>query len=131
MRIEGRDFVDFGQRHLHLGGERGQMRGGQMTVVILNQMKMLDQQIAPARAICEQRAHIFERPWGRPGGLWACAAAGGGPLAAAPSRPGLQRSSFSPEVRKAPLNQGKQGLSPNDAIGFLYRKDTHSCKIRL
>ena len=61
MRVEGRDLVDLGQRQLHLGGERGEMRGGEMAVMVLDQMQMLDQQIAPARPVGEQRAHFVER----------------------------------------------------------------------
>ncbi len=61
MRIEGRDLVDFGERELHLGGQRGEMRGGQIAVMILDQMQMLDQQIAPARPVGEQRAHFLKR----------------------------------------------------------------------
>ena len=37
------------------------MRGGQMPVMVLDQMQMLDQQIAPARPVGEQRAHLVER----------------------------------------------------------------------
>ena len=47
-------------RELHLGGERREMRGGEMTVAILDEMQMLDQQIAPARLVAEQRAHLVE-----------------------------------------------------------------------
>ena len=61
MRVEGRDLVDFGLRELHLGGERREMRGGEMAVAVLDQMQMLDQQIAPARSVAEQRAHLVER----------------------------------------------------------------------
>ena len=60
MRVEGRDFVDFGECQFHLGGERSQMRSGQMAVMILDEMKMLDQQIAPARPVSEQPAHFVE-----------------------------------------------------------------------
>ena len=82
MRVEGRDLVDLGQRHLHLGGERGEMRGGEMAVVVLDEMQMLDQQIAPARPVGRAaRAPRRARP-GRPGGPWACAAGGGGRLRA-------------------------------------------------
>jgi hypothetical protein len=63
MRVEGGDFVDFGERHLHLERQRGEMRGREMAVMILNQMQMLDQQIAPARPVGEQCAHIRERGW--------------------------------------------------------------------
>ena len=78
MRVEGRDLVDLGQRQLHLGGERGEMRGGEMAVMVLDQMQMLDQQIAPARPVGQQRAHLVERAADRPGGPSACGAAGGG-----------------------------------------------------
>ena len=61
MRIESRDLVDLGQRHLHLVRQRGEMRGGQMAVMVLDQMQMLDQQIAPARPVGEQRLHLVER----------------------------------------------------------------------
>ena len=61
MRVEGRDLVDLGQRKLHLGGERGEMRGREMPVAVLDQMQMLDQEIAPALARAEQRANLGER----------------------------------------------------------------------
>ena len=61
MRIEGRDLIDFGQRQFHFGGERGEMRGGKTAVGVLNEMQMLDQQIAPARLVAEQRADFLER----------------------------------------------------------------------
>ena len=62
MRVEGRDLVDLGQRELHLLRQRGEMRGREMAVAVLNQMQMLDQEIAPALAVAEQRAHLLERP---------------------------------------------------------------------
>ena len=37
------------------------MRGGEMAVFVLDQMQMLDQQIAPARLVAEQRADFVER----------------------------------------------------------------------
>ena len=58
MRVEGRDLIDFGLRQLHLGGERGEMRRGDVAVFVLNQMQMLDQQVAPARAVGQQRLDI-------------------------------------------------------------------------
>ena len=51
MRVEGRNLIDLGERHLHFGGERREMSGRKIAVLILNQMQMLDQQIAPARPI--------------------------------------------------------------------------------
>src|SRR4051794_21020000 len=61
MRVEGRDLIDFGLRQLHLGGERGQMRAGEAAVVVLDQMQVLDQQIALARAVAEQRGDLSGR----------------------------------------------------------------------
>ncbi len=61
MRIEGCDLVDFGQRELHLLGQRGEMRRREKTVLVLDQMQMLDQEIAAALAFAEQRAHFGER----------------------------------------------------------------------
>ena len=61
MGVEGRDLVDFGEREPHLLRQRGEMRGGEMAVPILDQVQVLDQEIAPALAIAEQRAHLVER----------------------------------------------------------------------
>ncbi len=61
MRVEGRDLINFGQRHLHFGGKRGEMGGGNIAVLILDEMKMLDQQIAPARPVGEQRPDFDQR----------------------------------------------------------------------
>ena len=61
MGIEGRDLVDLGQRELHLVRQRRKMRGGQMTVVILDEMQMLDQQVAPARPVGQKREHFLAR----------------------------------------------------------------------
>ena len=61
MRVEGRDLVDFGLRELHLLRERREMRGREMAVAVLDEMQVLDQQIAPARPVAEQRTHLVER----------------------------------------------------------------------
>src|SRR5450756_2667930 len=61
MRIKGRNLVDLGEREFHLQGQRREMGGGQIAVMVLDQMQMLDQQIAPARSVGEQRAHFVER----------------------------------------------------------------------
>ena len=61
MRVEGRDLVDLGERKLHLGGERGEMRGREMPVAVLDEMQILDQEIAPQLARTEQRADVIER----------------------------------------------------------------------
>ena len=61
MGVERRDLVDLGLRELHLGGERGEMRAGNVAVPVLDQVQVLDQQIAPPRPVAEQRAHLVER----------------------------------------------------------------------
>ena len=51
-----------------------------MAVMVLDQMQMLDQQIAPARPVGQQRPHFVERRRVDLAALWACAAAGGVPF---------------------------------------------------
>src|SRR5207245_9737516 len=46
---------------LHLLRERGEMGGREMAVAILNEVQMLDQKIAPALAIAQQRSHLRQR----------------------------------------------------------------------
>ena len=100
MRIEGRDLVDFGERELHLRRQRSEMRRGEMAVVVLDQMQMLDQQIAPARPVDQQRLHFFKRlridlaAFGRPRRP---AAAGRGCAFTSCS---MQRSFCSPDTRR-------------------------------
>ena len=38
------------------------MRGGDVAILVLNEMQMLDQQIAPARPVAEQRADFGGGP---------------------------------------------------------------------
>jgi GAF domain-containing protein len=61
MSVERRDLVDFGERELHLLRQRGEMRGGEISVAVLDQVQMFDQEIAPALAVAQQRAHLRER----------------------------------------------------------------------
>src|SRR5262245_29520565 len=61
MRVEGRDLVDFGEGELHLLREGSKMRRREMTVAVLNEMQMLDQQIALARADAKQLLHVRQR----------------------------------------------------------------------
>ena len=61
MRVERRDFVDLGLREPHLGRERGKVRAGNVPVPVLNEVQMLDQQIAPPRPVAQQRADLVER----------------------------------------------------------------------
>ena len=59
MRVEGRDLINLGQGEPHLGRQSSEMRGREMTVTILDEMQMLDQQIAPALAVAKQRPYFF------------------------------------------------------------------------
>jgi hypothetical protein len=58
MSVERRDLVDFGERHFHLGRKRSKMWSRQVSVLILNEVQMLDQEIAPARPIGQERTHF-------------------------------------------------------------------------
>ena len=60
MGVERGDLVDLDQRQPHLLGERRQMARMQAAEMILQQMQMLDQQVAPALAITEQRLDLFQ-----------------------------------------------------------------------
>ncbi len=42
MGVEGRDLVDLGECELHLLRQRGEMRGGEITVAVLDQVQMFD-----------------------------------------------------------------------------------------
>src|SRR5262249_29539605 len=61
MRVKGRDLIDLGERELHLVRERSKMRGREMAVAILDEMEVLDQEIASALAVSEQRSDLVER----------------------------------------------------------------------
>src|SRR4029077_1692447 len=61
MSVERRDLVDFGERHFHLGGKRSKMWSRQVSVLILNEVQMLDQEIAPARPFGQERTHFYQR----------------------------------------------------------------------
>src|SRR5581483_200304 len=61
MRVERGDFVNLRERHLHFGGERGEMGGGDVTVAVLDEMKMLDQQITAARPVSQKGADLIKR----------------------------------------------------------------------
>src|SRR5258706_3136257 len=59
--IERRNFVYLGLRQPHFLRQRGQVRGRQMSVVILDPMQVLDQEISAAWCIAEQRANLLAR----------------------------------------------------------------------
>src|SRR5262249_55446287 len=45
----------------HLLRQRGEMRRGKVAVAVLDQVQVLDQQVAPALAVAKQGAHLVER----------------------------------------------------------------------
>ena len=49
-------------RELHLLRQRGKMRGGKMPVLVLNEMQMLDEEIAPPLALAEESTHLLQGP---------------------------------------------------------------------
>src|SRR6185312_17404327 len=54
MGVEGRGFEHLGKRQLHFVGERGQVRGGDLAIAVLDQMQVLDQEVATPRPVAEQ-----------------------------------------------------------------------------
>ena len=61
MGVERGDLVDLDQRQPHLLGERREMARVQAAEMVLQQMQVLDQQVAPALALAEQRLDLGER----------------------------------------------------------------------
>ena len=61
MRVEGCDLIDLGQSEPHFLRQSGEMRGRKMTVAILDQVQMLDQQIAPTLALAKERTYFLKR----------------------------------------------------------------------
>ena len=63
MVIEGRDLVHLRHRQLHFVRERHEMSCREAAEAILNQMQMLDQQIASTRPVTEQQKHLVAGFW--------------------------------------------------------------------
>ena len=59
--VEGRDLEHLGQGQAHLVRQRGEMAVRQVRVAVLDQMQVLDQQVAPPRPRAEQGAHLRQR----------------------------------------------------------------------
>src|SRR6185312_11818542 len=59
MGVEGRGFEHLGKRQLHLVGERGQVRGGDLVIAVLDQMQVLDQEVATPRPVAEQCGNLL------------------------------------------------------------------------
>src|SRR3979411_3119597 len=62
MRVEGRGLEHFGERKLHFVGKRGQMGGRNLLVGVLDEVEMLDQEIAPPWPVAEQKGYFFGGP---------------------------------------------------------------------
>src|SRR5215472_1545917 len=61
MRVESRDLIDLGQSEPHLGRQCGKVSGREMAIAVLNEVQVLDQQIAPTLAVAKQRTDLFAR----------------------------------------------------------------------
>ncbi len=84
MCVKSCDLINLGECHFHLGSKRGEVRGGDEPVMILDKVEVFDQQIAAARPIGQKRADLFEglcielSAFWRAGRTTAAATAGGG-----------------------------------------------------
>ena len=58
MRVEGRGLEHFRKRQLHLVGQRRQMRRRDLVILVLDQVQVLDQEIAPPRPVAEQKLDL-------------------------------------------------------------------------
>ena len=61
MVVERSDLVDLGLRQPHLLGQRAQMARLQAAELVLNQVQVLDQEIAAPLSVAEQRTNLGER----------------------------------------------------------------------
>ena len=61
MGVESGGLVDLRHRHAHLLGQRRKVGGRQVSVAILHQVQVLDQQIAPPRPVADQGADFVMR----------------------------------------------------------------------
>ncbi len=61
MGVKRGDLVDLGQSQPHLLGQCGQMARVKATEMVLQQVQMLDQQVAPALTVTQQRLNLDER----------------------------------------------------------------------
>ena len=61
MGVERGDLVDLDKRQPHLLGERREMTRMEAAEMVLQEMQVLDQQVAPPLALTEQLLHLGER----------------------------------------------------------------------
>jgi len=126
--VEGRDLVDLGERQPHFLRQRGEMRGGEVAVLVLNQMQMLDQQVAPARPLTEQGADLIERfqvdltPLGRSLGRAPRLAVTAADAVASRRRRNRDVHGSSPRGRIEPFQFPRQSRAGDGLIENLYRR---------
>ena len=82
MRVEGRGLEHLRKRQLHLVGKGCEMGGRDLMIFVLDQVQVLDQEIAPPRPVTEKKLDLV-------GGGGVDLAALGGGLGPLPSRPGM------------------------------------------
>ena len=61
MVVERSDLVDLGLRQPHLLGQRSQVARLQAAELVLNEVQVLDQEIAAPLFVAEQRTNLGER----------------------------------------------------------------------
>ena len=59
MRIKGRGLEHLRKGELHLVRKRCEVACGNLLVGVLDEVQMLDQQIAPPRPVVEQKSNLF------------------------------------------------------------------------
>ncbi len=72
MRVEGRRLKHLGKAELHLVGKCRKMCGRDLAILVLDQMQVLDQEIAAARTITEQHFDFMRRRRIDLTALWRC-----------------------------------------------------------
>ena len=55
MRVEGGGLEHFRERKIHLVGKRRKVRGGDLFVGVLDEMQVLDQEVAAPWPVCEKQ----------------------------------------------------------------------------
>jgi hypothetical protein len=61
VMVKSRHFVHLGEREAHLLRQGGEMRGRQMTELVVESVQVLDEEIATSRRVAEQRLDLGRR----------------------------------------------------------------------
>ena len=61
MRVEGGGLEHFRERKIHLVGKRRKVRGGDLFVGVLDEMQVLDQEVAAPWPVCEKQFDLVRR----------------------------------------------------------------------